>query len=79
MHAEAVAQEFQEHAAEEQSHADMLAERIAQLGGEPAPALSPFAHKPAPRSPSSCRNAHRGPNLCAYGSAPIIRLAYPAR
>jgi bacterioferritin len=31
----AVAQEFAEHAAEEQSHADRLAERITQLGGEP--------------------------------------------
>jgi len=31
----AVAEEFAEHAAEEQSHADMLAGRITQLGGEP--------------------------------------------
>jgi bacterioferritin len=30
-----VAQEFAEHAAEEQSHADRIAERITQLGGEP--------------------------------------------
>jgi bacterioferritin len=30
-----VAEEFAEHAAEEQSHADMIAERITQLGGEP--------------------------------------------
>ena len=29
------AQEFWEHAQEEQDHADRLAERIAQLGGEP--------------------------------------------
>jgi len=35
IHAEAVAQEFQEHAAEEQGHADRIAERITQLGGEP--------------------------------------------
>src|SRR5947209_8148996 len=35
IHAEAVAQEFLEHAAEEQSHADRIAERITQLRGEP--------------------------------------------
>ena len=35
IHAETVAQEFQEHAAEEQSHADLIANRITQLGGEP--------------------------------------------
>src|SRR5262245_8980227 len=35
IHAQAVAEEFQEHAAEEQAHADQLAERITQLGGEP--------------------------------------------
>jgi bacterioferritin len=35
LHAEAVAGEFQQHAAEEQAHADLLAERIVQLGGEP--------------------------------------------
>ncbi|MDR5738762.1 MULTISPECIES: ferritin-like domain-containing protein [unclassified Caballeronia] len=35
IHSEAVAQEFAEHATEEQEHADMLAERIVQLGGEP--------------------------------------------
>lgn len=33
--AESAAAEFQEHAAEEQQHADRLAERIVQLGGEP--------------------------------------------
>ena len=33
--AEDVAQEFFEHAAEEQGHADRLADRIVQLGGEP--------------------------------------------
>ena len=32
---EAVKTEFKEHADEEQAHADMLAERIVQLGGEP--------------------------------------------
>jgi len=32
---QAVADEFAEHAAEEQGHADMIAERIVQLGGEP--------------------------------------------
>jgi bacterioferritin len=35
IHAEGVAAEFREHAAEEQHHADQLAERITQLGGAP--------------------------------------------
>ena len=35
IHAQAVAAEFQEHAAEEQAHADQIAERITQLGGAP--------------------------------------------
>jgi len=35
IHAQAVADEFLEHAKEEQEHADMLAERINQLGGDP--------------------------------------------
>jgi bacterioferritin len=35
IHAQSVAAEFQEHAAEEQRHADRIAERIVQLGGEP--------------------------------------------
>jgi len=35
LHAPAVAQEFREHAAEEQQHLDMAAQRIVQLGGEP--------------------------------------------
>lgn len=35
IHAEAAAREFQEHAAEEQEHADQIAARIVQLGGEP--------------------------------------------
>ena len=35
IHAQAVAAEFQEHAAEEQQHADTLAARIVQLGGAP--------------------------------------------
>jgi bacterioferritin len=35
IHAQAVAQEFLEHANEEQGHADLIAERIVQLGGEP--------------------------------------------
>jgi bacterioferritin len=35
MHAEPVAKEFQQHAAEEQEHADEIAERITQLDGEP--------------------------------------------
>jgi len=33
--AEPTAQEFLEHAAEEQQHADLIAQRITQLGGEP--------------------------------------------
>lgn len=32
---ESVANEFLQHASEEQEHADMIAERITQLGGEP--------------------------------------------
>ncbi|MGI4815562.1 MAG: ferritin-like domain-containing protein [Janthinobacterium lividum] len=35
INAEPVAAEFAEHAAEEQEHADLLAERIVQLGGAP--------------------------------------------
>jgi bacterioferritin len=35
IHAKAVADEFLEHAVEEQGHADLIAERITQLGGEP--------------------------------------------
>ncbi|HSR07906.1 MAG TPA: ferritin-like domain-containing protein [Bryobacteraceae bacterium] len=35
IHAQAVAEEFLEHAKEEQGHADLAAERITQLGGEP--------------------------------------------
>jgi bacterioferritin len=35
IYAEPVAAEFREHANEEQAHADALAERIVQLGGEP--------------------------------------------
>jgi bacterioferritin len=33
--ADSVAQEFAEHASEEQEHADQIAQRIVQLGGEP--------------------------------------------
>ncbi len=35
IHAESVAQEFFVHASEEQAHADQIAARIVQLGGEP--------------------------------------------
>jgi bacterioferritin len=35
IHAQGVAEEFLEHANEEQEHADIVAERITQLGGEP--------------------------------------------
>lgn len=35
IHAKSVADEFAQHASEEQSHADMVAERINQLGGAP--------------------------------------------
>jgi bacterioferritin len=35
IHAQGVAQEFLEHATEEQGHADLIAERITQLGGAP--------------------------------------------
>jgi bacterioferritin len=35
IHAQSVAEEFLQHANEEQAHADQIAERIVQLGGEP--------------------------------------------
>ena len=35
LNSEAVADEFLEHAGEEQEHADRIAKRIVQLGGEP--------------------------------------------
>ena len=35
IHAQSVAQEFLKHAGEEQGHADQVAQRIVQLGGEP--------------------------------------------
>jgi bacterioferritin len=35
IHAQAVAQEFLEHANEEQQHADQIAKRIVELGGDP--------------------------------------------
>ena len=35
IHAQSVAEEFLEHAIEEQGHADLAAERIAQFGGDP--------------------------------------------
>src|SRR5439155_10082342 len=35
IHGQAVAAEFLQHANEEQGHADQIAERIVQLGGEP--------------------------------------------
>ena len=35
VHSRAVAEQFLEHATEEQSHADVIAQRITQLGGEP--------------------------------------------
>jgi bacterioferritin len=35
IHAQAVGQEFLQHAEEEQAHADQIAKRIVQLGGEP--------------------------------------------
>jgi bacterioferritin len=35
IHSESVAAEFAQHAAEEQQHADLIAGRIVQLGGEP--------------------------------------------
>ena len=35
IHSQAVAQEFLQHANEEQGHADLIAARIVQLGGEP--------------------------------------------
>ena len=49
LYAEPVAAEFLEHAGEEQVHADLLAERIVQLGGEPdfdPDTLSSRSHTP---------------------------------
>ena len=60
IHAQAVADEFLEHAKEEQGHADMIAERITQLGGEPdlktliqtlAQAEEKMGHEPSPEWP----------------------------
>src|ERR1700729_2125800 len=43
IHSQSVKEEFKEHAAEEQEHADWIAERIKQLGGKPEmnPAILP--------------------------------------
>jgi len=49
LYSEPVAAEFLEHAGEEQTHADRLAERIVQLGGEPdfdPDTLSTRSHTP---------------------------------
>jgi bacterioferritin len=49
LYSEPVAAEFLEHAGEEQAHADRLAERIVQLGGEPdfdPDTLSTRSHTP---------------------------------
>src|ERR1700742_4524833 len=35
IHSQAVKEEFNEHAGEEQQHADWIAERLKQLGGQP--------------------------------------------
>lgn len=45
LNAEPVAAEFLEHAREEQAHADALAERIVQLGGEPDFSPSELANR----------------------------------
>jgi len=45
IHSQAVAEEFLEHAAEEQGHADQIAERITQLDGEAQ--LQPRRHADA--------------------------------
>ena len=45
IHAGAVAEEFLEHATEEQSHADRIAERITQLGGGPDPDPADLANR----------------------------------
>src|SRR5690349_13093759 len=54
INSESVATEFQQHAAEEQSHADMVCERITQLGGDPN--LNPAGL--AERSHSEYRNGN---------------------
>src|SRR5438093_5929961 len=45
IHTGAVAEEFLEHATEEQSHADRIAERITQLGGGPDPDPADLANR----------------------------------
>jgi bacterioferritin len=47
IHSQAVKEEFNEHAAEEQEHADRIAQRITQLGGEPDFAPSGLADRSA--------------------------------
>jgi len=62
IHSQAVAEEFLEHAAEEQGHADQIAERITQLDGEPN--FNPEGHADAEplrirRRGNACRNDSR--------------------
>jgi len=45
INSQSVAQEFLEHSNEEQGHADALAERIVQLGGEPDFSPTSLAHR----------------------------------
>ena len=57
IHAQAVAQEFLEHANEEQEHADQIAERIVQLGGEPNFSPGRARRRAATRSTSRARRS----------------------
>jgi bacterioferritin len=45
IHSQSVAQEFLEHSNDEQGHADQIAERIVQLGGEPDFAPDGLTHR----------------------------------
>jgi len=65
MLADAVKPEFLEHAQQELAHANRLAERIVQLGGEPD--LNPD-------TPTARWHAGSPRNSCASASPPTIRL-----
>ena len=57
IHAQSVAAEFLEHANEEQGHADQIAERIVQLGGEPDFSTRGPRRRAATRSTSRARRS----------------------
>src|SRR5207248_6355898 len=57
IHSQAVAEEFLEHAQEEQGHADKIAERITQLDG--APDLNPDTLTRRDRKSTRLNSSHR--------------------